>query len=261
MILLHQASSQQCNVPGICVGQLLVSFESNDQYQCLSACNNLRDCSWFSSNEEDGFCGLFQTCDDVSTTECPLCISGEHSCPVLRCNLVGECQGTLIVEDIMTTEELCQDFCTSFTGCAFYTFHKNTGLCLLFEDCPELNNCQNCVSGQPDCYVEGDDQTTEQPSSTSTFPGTTTITSDCPDGWVLNRELGKCYYLIDDYYTWYEANNFCMALDSEASLTSVRSEQENRYVWSLIPILSIGAWIGGSDEAEENVWRWVNLKI
>ena len=259
MIILHKVSGQQCNVPGICSGQLLGSLETNDRNECLSECSNLEDCSWFSSNEEDGFCGLFQTCDDVSTTNCPQCISGEHSCPVLRCNLIGECQGTLIGEDIMATEELCQGFCTSFTGCAFYTFHKNTGLCLLFEDCPELHDCQNCVSGEPGCYVE--DQTTVQPSSTSAFPGTTTITSDCPDGWVLNWELGKCYYLIDDYYTWYEASNFCKELDSEATLTSVRSEQENHFVWAMIPISSLGAWIGGKDDRRETVWRWVNLKI
>ena len=83
----------------------------------------------------------------------------------------------------------------------------------------------------------------------------------------MNLEFGKCYYLIDigkHSYTWHQANEYCKELDSDdgvATLTSVRSEQENRYVWSLIPILSIGAWIGGSDEAEESIWRWVNLKI
>ena len=80
----------------------------------------------------------------------------------------------------------------------------------------------------------------------------------------MNLDLGKCYYLIDSAFTWNEANDFCKALelgDSVATLTSVRSKEENLYVWSLIPSFSPGAWIGGSDEAEESIWRWVNLKI
>ena len=173
-MICHQSRGQQCYVPGICSGQLLGSLESHDRYQCLSACTDLRDCTWFSSNEKDGFCGLFQTCNEVSTEDCPECVSGEYTCPVLRCNLEGECQGTFLAEGDKTSEVQCQDLCTSYTGCTFYTFHKSTGLCLLFEDCPELNNCPTCVSGQPGCYV--DDQTTETPPS-STLPETSTSDS------------------------------------------------------------------------------------
>ena len=53
-----------------------------------------------------------------------------------------------------------QDYCSSFSGCNYYTFHINTNQCLLFESCPEVNNCQSCVSGQPGCYAEGDTKTT-----------------------------------------------------------------------------------------------------
>ena len=79
--------------------------------------------------------------------------------------------------------------------------------------------------------------------------------SDCPDGWVVKQEFGKCYfYLNDDVYNWTEANARCAALDPEtvATLTSVRSQEENSFVFSLI---NYGSWVGGTDEAEEGVWR------
>ena len=50
-----------------------------------------------------------------------------------------------------------------------------------------------------------------------------------------------------------EANEACKALDGEATLTSVESRDENDYIQSLLS--STTAWIGGSDEAEEGVWR------
>merc|ERR1712117_66568 len=78
----------------------------------------------------------------------------------------------------------------------------------------------------------------------------------CPDGWEWNPNLSKCYYIIYTYTTWSEANVMCAALDPEgkATLTSIRSLEENDYILSLIPYVS---WIGGTDTAEEGVWRWV----
>merc|ERR1712117_531845 len=84
---------------------------------------------------------------------------------------------------------------------------------------------------------------------------TTTTTADCPDGWEVKPEFGKCYYYIDEGMTWSEANNMCKAfdLDGVATLTAVRSQAENDYVFSLMG----GGWIGGTDQDEEGVWRWV----
>ena len=50
-----------------------------------------------------------------------------------------------------------------------------------------------------------------------------------------------------------------MELDPEATLTSIQSQEENDYIQSLL--VSYYSWIGGSDEAEEGVWRWVNLSV
>ena len=87
-------------------------------------------------------------------------LSGEGTCPILKCGIDGECQGKFLAFGIRETEKGCQDFCASFSGCNYYTLHYDTNQCLLFEDCPEVNNCTTCISGQPGCYVDGGTQTT-----------------------------------------------------------------------------------------------------
>ena len=81
--------------------------------------------------------------------------------------------------------------------------------------------------------------------------------SDCPDGWEKKLEFGKCYYSITNAtnMNWNEAYERCAALDPDgvATLTSVRSQEENTYVFSLLS--GDSAWIGGTDKSEEGVWR------
>ena len=80
------------------------------------------------------------------------------------------------------------------------------------------------------------------------------LSADCPGGWKCEQDLGKCYCFIADYMNWSEANDMCAALDPDgvATLTSVRSQAENDFVFSLINDF---AWLGGSDEDVEGVWR------
>ena len=85
-----------------------------------------------------------------------------------------------------------------------------------------------------------------------------TFFSACPDGWTQKSEFGKWYcYLNDVKRTWNEAKERCVAIDTDgvATLTSVRSQEENNFVQSLIDVAL--SWIGGTDEAVVGVWRWV----
>ena len=89
------------------------------------------------------------------------------------------------------------------------------------------------------------------------FSLVTLIFSVCPGGWTQKSEFGKWYcYLNDVKRTWNEAKERCAAIDTDgvATLTSVRSQEENDFVQSLMSDFS---WIGGTDEAVEGVWRWV----
>ena len=70
--------------------------------------------------------------------------------------------------------------------------------------------------------------------------------------------MSKCYFYIDELVSWYEAIEMCAAHDQDdgvATLTSVRSQEENDFVfYSLVPV-GYAPWIGGTDEAEERTWR------
>ena len=70
-------------------------------------------------------------------------------------------------------------------------------------------------------------------------------------------DTSKCYYRIYEDLTQSEAIKGCEALD--ATLTSIRSQEENDLIDSLLcePYCA-GGWIGGR-LTEEGVWRWVNL--
>ena len=86
------------------------------------------------------------------------------------------------------------------------------------------------------------------------------LSADCPDGWELKPEFGKCYYLIDKVVYWSEANERCAALDpdNKATLTSVRSQEENLYILYLVASNYpnwASPWIGGTDTTEEGVCR------
>ena len=90
------------------------------------------------------------------------------------------------------------------------------------------------------------------------FPIFTLILSVCPD-WTQKSEFSKWYCKLNDTKrTWNEAKERCSVLDSDgvATIASVRSQEENDFVFSLG-----GGWIGGTDWAEEGVWRWVILNM
>ena len=89
-----------------------------------------------------------------------------------------------------------------------------------------------------------------------TFSLVTFILSVCPNGWIQKSEFGKWYcFLNDKARTWNAAKERCAALDPNGvgRLASVGSQEENDFVFSLIG--NQWAWIGGTDEAEEGVWR------
>ena len=70
----------------------------------------------------------------------------------------------------------------------------------------------------------------------------------------MKPEFGKCYYFSYEPFSWDTANQYCKELDPDgvARLTSVRSKEENNYLFSSFGDLS---WIGGSDKAEKGVFR------
>ena len=54
----------------------------------------------------------------------------------------------------------------------------------------------------------------------------------CVDGWVERAGFGACYFVSTDAVVWLDARNTCH--NHGASLVSVHSEHENRFVRSLV---------------------------
>ena len=74
----------------------------------------------------------------------------------ILCEASGVCEGLLIHTEDATTTAACQDACTNFDGCIYYSHDPTADKCLMFETCPTLdeNSCPQCISGSPGCEIE-----------------------------------------------------------------------------------------------------------
>jgi formylglycine-generating enzyme required for sulfatase activity len=76
------------------------------------------------------------------------------------------------------------------------------------------------------------------------------------DGLSDAYELGYGrYQVVTGSYTWAEAK-----VDAEtrgAHLATITSASEWNAICSVVPDIPCGLWLGGSDEEQEGVWRWV----
>merc|ERR1712241_1301873 len=129
---------QQCDVAGECQGTFLGFASTNSSAECLVQCKESAECSWFTHNEPDNFCAIYQTCDSIDASVCPECISGQRSCKV--CELPGICQGELLHEDVAGTLTICEAQCQEVAGCNYYTYDKDNDHCILFSTCTELSD-------------------------------------------------------------------------------------------------------------------------
>ncbi|XP_056109138.1 ladderlectin-like [Rhinichthys klamathensis goyatoka] len=73
----------------------------------------------------------------------------------------------------------------------------------------------------------------------------------CPARW---RKFGlQCYKYFSGPANWITAEENCLSLG--ANLASVRNNQENKFLLSLLPC-STRSWIGAHDAVQEGHWLW-----
>ena len=75
-----------------------------------------------------------------------------------QCFQPGECRDSVTVGVVATTDEFaCLDHCIANQECKWFTFSMLTNLCLLFNDCLDLDEelCPECLSGQQGCIPDG----------------------------------------------------------------------------------------------------------
>jgi hypothetical protein len=66
---------------------------------------------------------------------------------------------------------------------------------------------------------------------------------------------GRCYFFESSLTAWSTAREACLARGSGWDLTSVRSAADAQFLGEM---LTIEAWIGGTDAANEGTWSWVS---
>ncbi len=66
-----------------------------------------------------------------------------------------------------------------------------------------------------------------------------------------NPANGHWYLLLNQEGSWHTSHEYCRGM--EAHLVTISDEAENRFVYAI----SSSAWLGASDEKDEDAWVWV----
>jgi hypothetical protein len=125
------------------------------------------------------FCELLTDCSSLETQLCDNCLSAQHDCipNEKACSIKGNCNGKIIHSEEIQTEKSCLQLCDSTRGCRWFTFYTLVPVCVLFENCPSIDeSCEDCISGERRCIDEVVSSTTEITTTTSTTTTSTTTT-------------------------------------------------------------------------------------
>merc|ERR1719433_1155058 len=97
--LIFAANCAQCDVSGLCSGQILQSNTSGDKIACWSLCKSTDGCTWFSFNTAgDQTCILLEDCPEIE--ENLQFVSGQKECNYGGQYLIAG--GSLNGDDTMT---------------------------------------------------------------------------------------------------------------------------------------------------------------
>ncbi len=95
----------------------------------------------------------------------------------------GNCVGIDFLTEKIPTAQDCLQLCNSTSGCRWFTFYQSVSECILFRNCPTIDeSCEDCVSGERQCIDETTSTTTVEPTPSSTTTPISTTTEDIPKG-------------------------------------------------------------------------------
>ena len=173
LLLFTSVNCKDCWVKGRCQGFLVDLSMTSTQEDCLSHCQDLSQCKWFTYDNAHGSCATFSTCSTWDT-ECETCISGEFDCQVhtsnlpmfftiisyapkgpAQCFVTGRCTQSISVSiDFTDNAEDCLYACKAHAECAWFSFDPAMKSCILLSECNTLDTsnygmgCSRCISGQ-----------------------------------------------------------------------------------------------------------------
>ena len=62
-----------------------------------------------------------------------------------------KCQGNFVDSYEMSSLEECIEACNDSEDCRFFTLERESGICVLYEDCQRTLFCESCASGEKYC--------------------------------------------------------------------------------------------------------------
>jgi hypothetical protein len=108
--------------------------------------------------------------------------------------LLGNCVGIDFLTKKTPTAQDCLMLCNSTLGCRWFTYYQSVSECILFRNCPTVDeSCEDCVSGERRCIDETTSTTTVEPTPSSTTTPISTTTEDIPKG-MLNQVIFTVYH-------------------------------------------------------------------
>lgn len=139
------------------------------------------------------------------------------------------------------------------TGCSFHVDPGGTRFrCDLTADCPAGLSCQDGFCQGPGGDTNADGGLPAGPDATVCTPGL----DECPDDYVPLQ--GSCYRFESAAARWEQAERACE--DDCAHLVVIGEQQIDVDEHYDVHDLSVGVedvWVGVTDRAEENQFRWV----
>ncbi len=120
--------------------------------ECQEDCQETQDCNYFSFSERNNFCTLFYNCTVVDTEVCPDCFSSQKDCPQYVCSEPGHCEGIVIGNAFLNSENECIELCYNDIDCLWYTYDNDAQFCYLTSNCITKNTTTSQVYGQKQCF-------------------------------------------------------------------------------------------------------------
>ena len=152
-VVTLESWDKQCDLPGLCDGTVLTANMAENKADCVKNCWQTPGCSWYSLDTSTNICLALEDCPQLdermtNTT------SGQRECSEITCDQSGLCQGVLVSASPSTSPNSCLLLCQLNPRCFWFTFLGMDEICLQLEDCPTLQPCWDCTSGQKACQAK-----------------------------------------------------------------------------------------------------------
>ena len=83
------------------------------------------------------------------------CLTGQYTCSIYDCNLIGLCQGNVIESFTIDSNNDCLNQCKGMSDCKWFSYSYDEKTCITFSFCYTLDEEETeFVSGQVECDPE-----------------------------------------------------------------------------------------------------------